>query len=81
MAACLTGFDARALIESLAGQTIATVTSRPNTVVRVEGDNVVVVTNRSPEGKQVPIEWLQDGLDRAAEDKRDRSQRALVAPP
>jgi hypothetical protein len=58
---------ARALLESLVGQPISTVTGRPNTVLRVEGDNVVVATNRSPTGQPVPIEWVQSGLDQLLE--------------
>ena len=33
---------ARTLLESLVGKPILTVTGRPNTVLRVEGDSVVV---------------------------------------
>jgi hypothetical protein len=58
---------ARALLELLVGQPISTVTGRPNTVLRVEGDNVVVATNRSPTGQPVPIEWVQSGLDQLLE--------------
>jgi len=54
---------ARTLLESLIGQPISTVTGRPNTVLRVEGGNVVVATNRSPTGQPVPIEWVQSGLE------------------
>lgn len=53
----------RTLLESLVGQPISTVTGRPNTVLRVEGDSVVVATSRSPTGQPVPIEWVQDGLE------------------
>ncbi len=55
---------ARTLLESLVGQPISTVTGRPNTVLRVEGDSAVVATNRSPTGQPVPIEWVQSGLER-----------------
>jgi hypothetical protein len=58
---------ARTLLESLAGQPISTVTGRPNTVLRVEGDSVVVATGRSPTGQPVPAEWVQSGLDQLLE--------------
>jgi hypothetical protein len=51
------------LLESLVGQPISTVMGRPNTVLRVEGDSVVVATSRSPTGQPVPIEWVQSGLE------------------
>jgi hypothetical protein len=56
--------DARALLESLLGQQVPTVTGRLNTLLRLEGDNVVVATSRSPSGQPVPITQVQDGLDR-----------------
>jgi hypothetical protein len=59
--------DARALLESLAGRQILTVTGRPNTVVGVAGDDVLVATGRSPAGQPVPAEWVQRGLDRLLE--------------
>jgi hypothetical protein len=58
---------ARPLLESLVGQPISTVTGRPNTVLRVEGDNVIVATDRSPTGQPVPIEWVQSGLEQLLE--------------
>jgi hypothetical protein len=57
----------RALLESLVGQPISTVMGRPNTVLRVEGNSVVVATNRSPTGQPVPIEWVQSGLEQLME--------------
>lgn len=59
--------DARALLTSCVGQQIHTVTGRPNTVLTVAGDNVIVATDRSPAGEPVPIEWVQRGLDRLPE--------------
>lgn len=58
---------ARILLESLVGQPISTVTGRPNTVLRVEGDSAIVATNRSPTGQPVPIEWVQSGLEQLLE--------------
>ena len=59
--------DARALLESLVGQQVHTVTGQPNTVMAVAGDIVTVATDRSPAGEPVPIEWVQSGLDRLLE--------------
>jgi len=58
-------FDARAYLQSLTGQTISTVTGRPNEVVAVQGDEVLVRTtrNESTEGDRVPIRWVQDAAD------------------
>lgn len=59
------GFDARAYLQSLTGQTISTVTGRPNTVVAIQGDKVLVRTRRSEaaKGDRVPIQWVQDAAD------------------
>jgi hypothetical protein len=59
--------DARALLESLVGQEIRTVTGRPNTVMAVADDAVTVATDRSPAGEPVPIEWVQSALGRLLE--------------
>jgi hypothetical protein len=59
--------DAHTLLSSLVGQQIRTITGRPNTVLAVAGDNVIVATDRSPAGEPVPIEWVQSGLDRLLE--------------
>lgn len=59
-------FDAREILTSLRGQTIRTLTGRPNAVLRLEGDKVIVGTDKSPEGRPVPIEWVQAALDRLA---------------
>lgn len=56
--------DARALLESLIGQQIQTLTGRPNRVLGIEGDSVIVATGRSPAGQPVPIEWVQNGIQR-----------------
>jgi hypothetical protein len=58
--------DARELLESLVGRTIRTVSGRPNTVLRVEDETVIVGTVPSPEGQPVPVEWVQAALDRLA---------------
>ena len=58
---------ARSLLQSLTGQEISTVTGRPNRVLRVDGDDVIVATERSPAGTAVPIQMVQLGLDRLRE--------------
>jgi hypothetical protein len=60
--------DARALLESLIGQQIRTITGRPNSVLGVEGDSVIVATGRSPAGQPVPIEWVENGILRLLEE-------------
>jgi hypothetical protein len=57
-------FDAVQLLTALQGQTIHTLTGKPNTILRVDGDRVFVATNKSPEGRPVPIVWVQEALDR-----------------
>ena len=59
--------DARSLLLSLVGQEISTVTGRPNRVLRVDGNDVIVATERSPAGTAVPIQMVQSGLDRLQE--------------
>jgi hypothetical protein len=56
--------DARAHLHGLVGKTIPTMTKRPNIVLRIEGESVMVGTEKSPQGKPVPIEWIQAALDR-----------------
>jgi hypothetical protein len=56
-------FDARAYLQGLSGQTIPTITGKPNTIVAVRGDDVFVRTEEtaSPEvGEPVPIQWVQE---------------------
>ena len=55
---------ARELLESLVGDEIAALTGRPNRVLAVEGDGVVVATSRSPVGQPVPIAWVADAVER-----------------
>jgi hypothetical protein len=56
------------LLESLIGRNIPTVTGRPNRVLAVEGDRVLVRTARSPAGQKIPITWVQDALDKLHRD-------------
>jgi predicted RNA-binding protein with PUA-like domain len=60
--------DARSHLASLVGRTIQTLSGAPNTVLRLEGDDVIVATRRSPQGQPVPIAWVQAALDRLARD-------------
>ncbi|HXF97939.1 MAG TPA: hypothetical protein VNJ46_04930 [Gaiellaceae bacterium] len=56
--------DVGAHLESLVGQEIRTLTERqPNRILRIEGGDVIVGTRRSPGGRPVPIQWLQDAVD------------------
>src|SRR5262249_18353344 len=59
--------DARSLVASLVGQQIKTVTGRPNAVLGLADANVIVSTNRSPDGELVPIDAVQSGLERLLE--------------
>lgn len=59
--------DARAYLASLVGQVIPTMTGRPNRILRLSHDEVVVATARSPEGQPVRIEWIQTAMDRLEE--------------
>src|SRR4051794_32319753 len=56
--------DLQGHLEQLVGRTIPTVTGRPNSVLRIEGGDVFVGTNKSPGGEPVPIAEIQDAFDR-----------------
>jgi hypothetical protein len=60
--------DARVLLADLVGKTIPTIAGRPNTILRIAGDDVIVGTRKSPSGQPVPIAWVQDALDRLVRD-------------
>lgn len=56
--------DARELLQSLVGQVLPTLDrNRPNRVLRLEGANIIVGTDDSPEGEPVALRKVQDGLD------------------
>jgi hypothetical protein len=56
--------DARAHLQGLVGQEIETLTNgSPNRVMRIEGNEVIVGTRKSPDGRPVPIAWVQDAID------------------
>jgi hypothetical protein len=57
--------DARLELERLTGGTVYTITQRkPNTILRLDEDNVVVATGAAPEAEPVPVAWVQTALDR-----------------
>jgi hypothetical protein len=43
-------------------------TGRPNRILRVDSETVLVGTTKSPVGERVPIRWVQDALDRLVEE-------------
>jgi hypothetical protein len=59
--------DAHSLLESLVGQQISTLTGQLNTVLGLADINVIVGTDRSPDGEPVPIAAVQEALDRLLE--------------
>jgi hypothetical protein len=62
------GIDARELLEALVGKEISTVTGRPNKVLALTDDSVLVGTGRSPAGQPVPVEWVEDGMRRLVDE-------------
>lgn len=56
--------DARTLVGGLLGETIETVSGRPNVVLGLERDHVVVGTERTPAGASVPLTMVQAALKR-----------------
>jgi hypothetical protein len=61
---------ARDLLRDLVGTTIHTVTGRPNTIVELRSDEVLVGTERSPAGEPVPIAWVEEALRRLLREGR-----------
>lgn len=55
---------ARALLLSLVGRSLQTISGQENSVLRVDADNVVVATPKSPDGQPVPIALVRDALER-----------------
>jgi hypothetical protein len=56
-------FDARTYLQGLVGQTIPTITGKPNTIVAVRGNDVFVSTEDTADpaaGEPVPIQWVQE---------------------
>lgn len=62
--------DARKHLTGLLGQTIYTLGQRrPNRILAIDGNDVIVATDKSRAGQPVPIEWVQDALDRLSRDR------------
>ena len=56
--------DARAHLTSFVGREVHTLTDNsPNRILRLEGEDVIVGTMKSPDGRPVPIQWVQDAFD------------------
>lgn len=55
--------NAREHLEALVGSEMQTVSGRPNRILRLEGDNVLVATSKSPAGRLIPIKWVQAAMD------------------
>jgi hypothetical protein len=60
--------EAATMLRSLVGKPLATITGRENRILSVEAGQVRVWTRRSPEGRNVPVAWVQDALDRLEQD-------------
>lgn len=60
--------DAREVLGRLLGQEIPTMTGRPNRAMSVGTTEVIVATTKSPHGQPVPIQWVQEALDRLTEE-------------
>jgi hypothetical protein len=60
--------DARAVLVKLVGQPLTTLRGRPNRILEVGEADVIVATNRAPEGQPVPILWVQQALDQLVRD-------------
>jgi hypothetical protein len=56
--------DPAAFLRQLVGRELRTVTGRPNRILRIEGDRAIVGTERSSEGKPVPLAWAEDAVRR-----------------
>jgi hypothetical protein len=56
--------DMCAFLMGLAGRTIPTLTGRPNRIIAVTDENVIVGSGRSPEGRSMPVAVIQDAADR-----------------
>jgi hypothetical protein len=54
------------ILRSLVGLPITTATGRTNTILHLDANNVAIATERSPSGQDVPINSVQQALDRIA---------------
>lgn len=65
--------DARAFLASLGDRPLRTIgNGRPNRILRLEADAVIVGTDKSPNGEPVPIEWMQKAIDILERDREVR---------
>jgi hypothetical protein len=55
---------ARELLRSLIGEEIQTVTGHPNMVLSVHDDMALISTNRSSDRQPIPVNEVQEGVDR-----------------
>jgi hypothetical protein len=55
--------DASKYLASLIGQELKTPKGCPNSILRIEGADVIVATTKSPGGQPVPIKSVQASLD------------------
>jgi hypothetical protein len=61
--------DAQQHLERLVGATVHTIAGeRPNAIIAIEGDKVLVGTEKSPGGQHVEIAWIQEAIDRLKAD-------------
>jgi hypothetical protein len=63
-----TALDVRLYLDSLQGQTLHTLTGKPNRIVSVGTDGVVVGTDRSPKGELVPLDEIRSAARRLLEE-------------
>lgn len=56
------------LLRRLVGQPLTTASGRTNTVIGVRPPHAIVATERSPEGRLVPIAWVEAALRRLVRD-------------
>lgn len=56
--------DMRSHLAAKAGELVYTLTGQPNRIIEVSGDEVLVGTTKSPEGRWVPIAEVQAAADR-----------------
>jgi hypothetical protein len=63
--------NAHLLLRSLLGETLLTLwRPKPNTILAVGDETVLVRTTKSPDGEGIEIDWVQEALDRLASDGR-----------
>ena len=72
-------YDARTHLRSLRGQLLHTAgRDRPNRVLSVSNNEVVVATDRAPQGEAVPIDWVQAAGERLLAERELRITPAEI---